>query len=53
MLETPARARSWVLAVEARRWKAFAAVLADGRVSRVGTVRVERVYDRPWLSVSI
>jgi hypothetical protein len=43
VLETPARERRCVLAVVVRDRKAFAAVLADGRVRRVGTVRVERV----------
>lgn len=42
-LETPARAPTWERAVVVRFLKAREAVEAEGRVRRVGTVRVERV----------
>lgn len=43
VLEMPARVRRCVLAVVVRDRKALAAVLAEGRVRSVGTVRVDRV----------
>ncbi len=36
-----------------RDLKAREAVLAEGRVKRVGTVSVERVYERPCLTWSV
>lgn len=46
--DTEVRMRSCDLAAATRLWKALAAVLAEGRVRRVGTVSVERVYERPY-----
>lgn len=43
----PAKVRAWVRDTEARFEKARDALVADGKVKRVGTVNVLRVYDRP------
>jgi hypothetical protein len=48
VLETLVRIRSCLAAVVERFWYAFEAEVADGRVRIAGTVKVERVYDRPY-----
>ena len=42
-----ARVRRWRRETAVRFETAFEAVVADGRVRRVGSVRALRVYDRP------
>jgi len=48
VLEIPARARRCVLETALRYVKAFEALVADGRVRRVGTVSVLSVYESPY-----
>jgi hypothetical protein len=47
-LEIPARVRIWVRDTLVRLLKAREALDAVGRVSKVGRVRVLRVYERPY-----
>jgi hypothetical protein len=47
-LEIPARVRIWVRDTLVRLVKAREALDAVGRVSKVGRVRVLRVYERPY-----
>jgi len=53
VLDTPARARRWVSEMVVRFVKALEALEADGRVRRVGSVSVLRVYDRPYIFVRV
>lgn len=49
-LETPASVRRWVSETVVRLVKAREALLAEGKVSRVGRVKVLSVYDNPYHS---
>jgi hypothetical protein len=48
VVEMPARVRRWRSEVFVSLVMAWEAVLAEGRVRRVGRVRVLRVYERPY-----
>jgi hypothetical protein len=48
--DMPARARKWVSEMVVRFVKAWEALVAEGRVRRVGRVRVLSVYERPYYS---
>jgi hypothetical protein len=48
VLDIPARARRCVLETALSDVKAFEALVADGRVRRVGTVSVLSVYESPY-----
>ena len=47
VLETPARVRRWSSELALRFAKAFEALVAEGRVNSVGSVRVVKEYERP------